>query len=80
MGGVDKGLQSFQGLPLALHALQRLAPQVGPLLINANRNAAAYAELGQSVQAVADLETYLSHAAGAGDAQAVVLRVKELRL
>ena len=40
----------------------------------------AYAELGQSVQAVADLETYLSHAAGAGDAQAVVLRVKELRL
>lgn len=46
MGGVDKGLQSFQGLPLALHALQRLAPQVGPLLINANRNTAAYAELG----------------------------------
>lgn len=51
MGGVDKGLQSFQGLPLALHALQRLAPQVGPLLINANRNAAAYAALGQPLDA-----------------------------
>lgn len=51
MGGVDKGLQSFQGLPLALHALQRLAPQVGPLLINANRNTEAYAALGQPLGA-----------------------------
>ena len=24
MGGVDKGLQSYQGMPLALHALLRL--------------------------------------------------------
>ena len=31
MGGVDKGLQPFRGQPLALHALQRLAPQVGAL-------------------------------------------------
>ncbi|QXZ10467.1 molybdenum cofactor guanylyltransferase MobA [Comamonas sp. Y33R10-2] len=51
MGGVDKGLQSFQGLPLALHALQRLAPQVGPLLINANRNTEAYAALGKPLGA-----------------------------
>ncbi len=29
MGGVDKGLQPFKGQPLALHALQRLQPQVG---------------------------------------------------
>lgn len=51
MGGVDKGLQSFQGRPLALHALKRLAPQVGPLLINANRNTEAYAALGQPLGA-----------------------------
>lgn len=47
MGGLDKGLQNFQGQPLALHALRRLAPQVGPLLINANRNTEQYAALAQ---------------------------------
>lgn len=45
MGGVDKGLQNFQGAPLALHAVMRLAPQVGALLINANRNLSAYEAL-----------------------------------
>ena len=47
MGGVDKGLQLFQDQPLALQVLQRLTPQVGSLLINANRNAEAYAELAK---------------------------------
>ena len=28
MGGVDKGLQNHRGMPLALHALLRLQPQV----------------------------------------------------
>ena len=46
MGGVDKGLQVHEGIPLAQHALQRLAPQVGPLMFNANRNLDAYAALG----------------------------------
>ncbi|MFY7917306.1 MAG: NTP transferase domain-containing protein, partial [Rubrivivax sp.] len=45
MGGVDKGLQNFQGAPLALHALMRLAPQVGALMVNANRNLGAYEAL-----------------------------------
>lgn len=45
MGGVDKGLQNFQGAPLALHALMRLAPQVAALMINANRNLGAYEAL-----------------------------------
>lgn len=45
MGGVDKGLQNFRGAPLALHALMRLAPQVGALMINANRNLSAYEAL-----------------------------------
>jgi molybdopterin-guanine dinucleotide biosynthesis protein A len=49
MGGVDKGLQDHLGVPLALHALQRLAPQAGPLLINANRNLDAYAAMGAPV-------------------------------
>ncbi|MES2530115.1 MAG: molybdenum cofactor guanylyltransferase MobA [Pseudomonadota bacterium] len=46
MGGVDKGLQPFAGTPLALHALRRLAPQVGNVMLNANRNEAAYSALG----------------------------------
>ena len=38
MGGVDKGLQTFHGVPLALHALQRLQPQVKTCMLNANRS------------------------------------------
>ena len=52
MGGVDKGLQSFHGLPLALQTLMRLQLQSLPLqevLINANRNLAAYESLGAPV-------------------------------
>jgi molybdopterin-guanine dinucleotide biosynthesis protein A len=49
MGGVDKGLQNFHGMPLALHTLMRLQPQVGQTLINANRNLAAYEAFGVPV-------------------------------
>lgn len=49
MGGVDKGLQLLQGETLAAHAVQRLRPQVGGVLINANRNFAAYEALGVPV-------------------------------
>jgi len=49
MGGVDKGLQPHAGVPLALHALRRLAPQVGAVMINANRNLEAYAAFGVPV-------------------------------
>ncbi|MCU0966911.1 MAG: molybdenum cofactor guanylyltransferase, partial [Burkholderiaceae bacterium] len=49
MGGVDKGLQNYQGMPLAMHALLRLSPQVGQLMINANRNLAAYESMGAPV-------------------------------
>ena len=41
MGGVDKGLQTFNGTPLALHTLLRLQMQqgglIGEVMINANR-------------------------------------------
>ena len=49
MGGVDKGLQSHLGTPLALHALLRLGPQVGEVMINANRNLGAYESMGVPV-------------------------------
>jgi len=52
MGGVDKGLQNFRGLPLALQTLMRLQLQSLPpqeTLINANRNLAAYESLGVAV-------------------------------
>jgi molybdopterin-guanine dinucleotide biosynthesis protein A len=46
MGGLDKGLQTLHGEPLALHVLRRLAPQAGALLISANRHPDTYAALG----------------------------------
>jgi len=49
MGGADKGLQNFRGLPLALHTLLRLGPQVGEVMINANRNLSAYEAFGAPV-------------------------------
>jgi len=49
MGGADKGLQAFRGMPMALFTLLRLAPQVGEVMINANRNLAAYESFGVPV-------------------------------
>ena len=49
MGGVDKGLQPFGGRPMVAHVVERLSPQVGELLVNANRNLEAYAALGHRV-------------------------------
>lgn len=49
MGGVDKGLQTFKGQALALHALQRLQPQVGSCMLNANRSLETYQSFGVPV-------------------------------
>lgn len=49
MGGVDKGLQNFNGMPMALHTLMRLQMQVGQVMITANRNLAAYESFGAQV-------------------------------
>jgi molybdenum cofactor guanylyltransferase len=51
MGGVDKGLQLYNETPLAKHAIERLLPQVGKLLINANRNLEIYQTWGCEVNA-----------------------------
>jgi molybdopterin-guanine dinucleotide biosynthesis protein A len=73
MGGVDKGLQPFRGKPMVAHAIERLAPQVDELLINANRNPEAYAQFGYRVVAdeiegfagpLAGFERGLAHASG----------------
>jgi molybdopterin-guanine dinucleotide biosynthesis protein A len=49
MGGVDKGLQPYNGMPLARHALQRLQPQVGQVAVNANRHLPDYQAMGVTV-------------------------------
>jgi molybdopterin-guanine dinucleotide biosynthesis protein A len=51
MGGVDKGLQPFRGKPMVAHAIERLSPQVGEIIINANRNPEAYGAFGHRVVA-----------------------------
>ena len=51
MGGVDKGLQLFQGQALALRAAQRLASQVHTVKLNANRHLPDYANWGYDVHA-----------------------------
>jgi molybdenum cofactor guanylyltransferase len=72
MGGVDKGLQPFRGRPMVAHVVERLAPQVSEILINANRNPEAYAGFGYRVIAdeiegfagpLAGFERGLAHAA-----------------
>lgn len=47
--GVDKGLALLGGRPMVAHVIDRLAPQVGTLLINANRNADRYAAFAHPV-------------------------------
>lgn len=49
MGGTDKGLQPLHGTPMAMHTMMRLTPQTGALMINANRNLAAYESFGVPV-------------------------------
>jgi len=49
MGGQDKGLIHYQQRPLIEHALERLAPQVNSIAINANRNLKQYQSYGHPV-------------------------------
>ena len=50
MNGADKGLLPLWGKPLVCHVLERLRPQVGGVLINANRNLGEYRKLAPVVQ------------------------------
>ena len=49
MGTVDKGLVLLQGRPMVAHVIERLAPQVGEILINANQHTGEYMDLGHPV-------------------------------
>lgn len=46
MGGIDKGLYPYSGRPLIEWTIAALAPQVGQLMINANRSQDAYRAYG----------------------------------
>ncbi len=47
----DKGLQTLQGRPMVAHVIERLQPQVGALIVNANRNLETYRRFGHPVLA-----------------------------
>ena len=49
MGGVDKGLKLLRGKPMVQWVIERFAPQVQEVLVNANQNAEAYAAFGHRV-------------------------------
>lgn len=49
MGNIDKGLQELRGQPMVHWVVERLAPQVDELLINANQNGERYAAFGHRV-------------------------------
>ncbi len=51
LGGIDKGLQLYRGQALALNAVQRLAPQVGQVMLSANRHIDDYRRWGVPVWA-----------------------------
>jgi len=49
MGGVDKGLQPLRGKPMVHWVLERLAPQVDEIIVNANQNLDDYRKFGHRV-------------------------------
>jgi len=53
MGGIDKGLQNFNGTPLTLHTLMRLQMQesepLSEIMVVANRHLSAYESFGVQV-------------------------------
>jgi molybdopterin-guanine dinucleotide biosynthesis protein A len=68
--GLDRGLQSWRGAPLALHVMMRLSPQVADIMINTNRNIGPYEGFGVAVWpdemqglsgALAGIQTGLQH-------------------
>jgi len=49
MGGNDKGLLPIQGKPMIEYIIDTLKPQVGQIVINANRNLSQYQQYGYPV-------------------------------
>ena len=51
MGGGDKGMRLLAGRPMIEHVIERLRPQVGALVLNANGDPARFSSLGLPVAA-----------------------------
>ena len=51
MGGGDKALLELGGRPILAHVIERLGPQVGPMVINANGDPARFADYALPVAA-----------------------------
>src|SRR5471032_1085899 len=49
MGSVDKGLRELRGKAMVAWVIERFAPQVDEVLINANQNIETYARFGYRV-------------------------------
>jgi molybdopterin-guanine dinucleotide biosynthesis protein A len=49
MGGVDKGLKLLRGKPMVAWVIERFAPQVDEIIVNANQNLDAYRSFGHRV-------------------------------
>jgi len=49
MGGGDKGLRLLGGKPILRHVIERVVPQVGRTILNANGDPARFAEFGLPV-------------------------------
>lgn len=63
MGGIDKGLIPLCGRTMIEHVLDRLAEQVGAVIINANRNIDTYTAMGHPVRPDSD-DSYAGPLAG----------------
>jgi len=63
MGGGDKSLRLLAGRPLLAHIVERVAPQVRRLVLNANGDPGRFAEFGLAVAADA-VEGYVGPLAG----------------
>ena len=71
MGGEDKGLIALGDKPMVAHVVSALKPQVGAILISANRNANEYARVTQC-RIVADTDDdFAGPLAGMASAMAV---------
>lgn len=64
MGGQDKGLLPWRGLPLAEHVARRLREQVDQVLVSANRHPVEYAAWGEVLADDPGLEAWSGPLAG----------------
>lgn len=64
MDGADKGWVTYEGRPLVASVMERFGPQVGQILISANRNLDAYHALGHEVISDHDPASFMGPLAG----------------